>query len=69
MLKTTTQKTINGTSVMEESGMQVATMCASVYEDGRVSITKNICDAERYLANKQEVQKDFEDFEKMVMAN
>lgn len=58
------QKTINGQSMI--NGTPAATMSATVYENGNVSISKNICNIELYESNKSEVRDDMANFENLV---
>lgn len=66
MLKTSTQKTINGYSVID--GEMAASMTASVCEDGNLSIAKNISNIDTYRKNKDEVRADMEQFETTVFS-
>lgn len=61
MLKTTVSKTISGTSVIDNA--MVASMTATISEEGNISISKNVYNKELYNQNKAAVQKDMADFE------
>ena len=61
MLKTTVSKTISGTSVIDNA--MVASMTATISEEGSISISKNVYTKELYNQNKAAVQKDMADFE------
>ena len=61
MLKTTVSKTISGTSVIDNA--MVASMTATISEEGNISISKNVYNKELYNQNKAVVQKDMADFE------
>lgn len=69
MLKTTTSKNFNGTSIIDDGEMKgviVASMYASISEDGNININKTITNKEVYNRHKEEVQKDLRDFENFV---
>ena len=69
MLKTTTSKNFNGTSIIDDGEMKgviVASMYASISEDGNININKTITNKEVYNCHKEEVQKDLRDFENFV---
>lgn len=69
MLKTTTSKNLNGTSIVDDGEMKgviVASMYASISEDGNININKTITNKEVYNRHKEEVQKDLRDFENFV---
>ena len=69
MLKTTTSKNFNGTSIIDDGEMKgviVASMYASISEDGNININKTITNKEVYNRHKEEVQKDLLDFENFV---
>lgn len=69
MLKTTTSKNFNGTSIVDDGEMKgviVASMYASISEDGNININKTITNKEVYNRHKEEVQKDLQDFENFV---
>ena len=69
MLKTTTSKNLNGTSIVDDGEMKgviVASMYASISEDGNININKTITNKEVYNRHKEEVQKDLRDFETFV---
>ena len=68
MLKTTVQKTLSGSSVIKTDKEEkvVASMSASIQEDGSISINKYISDKDMYKANKDEVRADMDSFETMV---
>lgn len=69
MLKTTTSKNFNGTSIVDDGEMKgviVASMYASISEDGNININKTITNKEVYNRHKEEVQKDLRDFENFV---
>ena len=69
MLKTTTSKNFNGTSIIDDGEMKgviVASMYASISEDGNININKTITNKEVYNRHKEEVQKDLMDFENFV---
>lgn len=69
MLKTTTSKNLNGTSIVDDGEMKgviVASMYASISEDGNININKTITNKEVYNRHKEEVQKDLLDFENFV---
>lgn len=69
MLKTTTSKNLNGTSTVDDGEMKgviVASMYASISEDGNININKTITNKEVYNRHKEEVQKDLQDFENFV---
>lgn len=69
MLKTTTSKNLNGTSIVDDGEMKgviVASMYASISEDGNININKTITNKEVYNRHKEEVQKDLRDFEVFV---
>ena len=68
MLKTTYQKTINGTSVVttENGDVVAATMYAAIQEDGSTSITKSISNKAVYEANKADVREDMQAFDSIV---
>ena len=69
MLKTTTSKNLNGTSIVDDGEMKgviVASMYASISEDGNININKTITNKEVYNHHKEEVQKDLRDFENFV---
>ena len=69
MLKTTTSKNLNGTSIVDDGEMKgviVASMYASISEDGNININKTITNKEVYNRHKEEVQKDLHDFENVV---
>lgn len=69
MLNTTVQKTISGSSVVKtDKGVDavVASMSASIQEDGSISINKYISDKDLYKANKDEVREDMDSFETLV---
>ena len=69
MLKTTTSKNFNGTSIIDDGEMKgviVASMYASISEDGNININKTITNKEVYNSHKEEVQKDLRDFENFV---
>ena len=69
MLKTTTSKNFNGTSIIDDGEMKgviVASMYASISEDGNININKTITNKEVYNRHKEEVQKDLQDFENFV---
>ena len=69
MLKTTTSKNLNGTSIVDDGemkGVTVASMYASISEDGNININKTITNKEVYNRHKEEVQKDLRDFENFV---
>ena len=61
MLKTTVSKTISGTSVIDNA--MVASMKATISEEGNISISKNVYNKDLYNQNKAAVQKDMADFE------
>ena len=61
MLKTTVSKTISGTSVIDNA--MVASMTATISEEGNISISKNVYNKDLYNQNKAAVQKDMADFE------
>lgn len=61
MLKTTVSKTISGTSVIDNA--MVASMTATISEEGNISISKNVYNKDFYNQNKAAVQKDMADFE------
>lgn len=61
MLKTTVSKTISGTSVIDNA--MVASMTATISEEGNISISKNVYNKDLYNQNKDAVQKDMADFE------
>ena len=61
MLKTTVSKTISGTSVIDNA--MVASMTATISEEGSISISKNVYNKELYNQNNAAVQKDMADFE------
>lgn len=61
MLKTTVSKTISGTSVIDNA--MVASMTATISEEGNISISKNVYNKDIYNQNKAAVQKDMADFE------
>lgn len=72
MLRTTTSKSFNGTSTINDASgapIIVASMYATINEDGNVNINKTITNRTVYAANKSEVQKDFDDFENLVYGN
>ena len=69
MLKTTTSKNFNGTSIVDDGEMKgviVSSMYASISEDGNININKTITNKEVYNRHKEEVQKDLLDFENFV---
>lgn len=69
MLKTTVSKTMSGNSVVKTvDGLEsvVASMSASIQEDGTISINKYVSNKELYNANKDEVRADMEAFEAAV---
>lgn len=69
MLKTTTSKNFNGTSTVDDGEMKgviVASMYATISEDGNININKAITNKEVYNRHKEEVQKDLRDFENFV---
>ena len=68
MLRTTVQKTLSGSSVIKTDKEEkvVASMSASIQEDGSISINKYISDKELYQANKDEVRADMDSFETLV---
>ena len=69
MLQTTTSKNLNGTSIVDDGEMKgviVASMYASISEDGNININKTITNKEVYNRHKEEVQKDLRDFENFV---
>ena len=69
MLKTTTSKNFNETSTVDDGEMKgviVASMYASISEDGNININKTITNKEVYNRHKEEVQKDLRDFENFV---
>ena len=69
MLKTTTSKNFNGTSIVDDGEMKgviVASMYASISDDGNININKTITNKEVYNRHKEEVQKDLRDFENFV---
>ena len=69
MLKTTTSKNFNGTSIVDDGEMKgviVASMYASISEDGNININKTITNKEVYNRHKEEVHKDLRDFENFV---
>ena len=69
MLRTTTSKNFNGTSIVDDGEMKgviVASMYASISEDGNININKTITNKEVYNRHKEEVQKDLRDFENFV---
>ena len=69
MLKTTTSKNLNGTSIVDDGEMKgviVSSMYASISEDGNININKTITNKEVYNRHKEEVQKDLRDFENFV---
>lgn len=61
MLKTMVSKTISGSSMIENA--IVASMIATISEEGNISISKNVYNKELYNQNKAAVQKDMADFE------
>ena len=61
MLKTMVSKTISGSSMIENA--IVASMTATISEEGSISISKNVYNKELYNQNKAAVQKDMADFE------
>lgn len=61
MLKTMVSKTISGSSMIENA--IVASMTATISEEGNISISKNVYNKELYNQNKAAVQKDMADFE------
>ena len=61
MVKTTVSKTISGTSVIDNA--MVASMTATISEEGNISISKNVYNKDLYNQNKAAVQKDMADFE------
>ena len=72
MLRTTTSKSFNGTSTINDasgSPIMVASMYATINEDGNVNINKTITNQDAYKQNKVEIQKDFDDFENLVYNN
>lgn len=64
MLNMTYQKTINGTSTVNNES--VAFMSASIQENGAITITKNISNIKLYNENKKEVRADLLAFEQKV---
>lgn len=54
-------KTISGTSVIDNA--MVASMTATISEEGNISISKNVYNKDLYNQNKAAVQKDMADFE------
>ena len=60
---------MNGTSIVDDGEMKgviVASMYASISEDGNININKTITNKEVYNRHKEEVQKDLRDFENFV---
>ena len=64
MLKTTVSKTISGQSIVDNA--MVASMTATLSDDGNISISKNVYNTELYNKNKAAVQKDMSDFESEI---
>ncbi len=64
MLKTTLSKTINGQSIVDNT--MVASMTATLSEDGNITISKNVYNTEIYNKNKAAVQKDMADFDAAI---
>ena len=60
-VKDTVSKTISGTSVIDNA--MVASMTATISEEGNISISKNVYNKDLYNQNKAAVQKDMADFE------
>ena len=72
MVRTTTSQSFNGTSMVNDvSGnpIMVASMYATINEEGNVNINKTITNQDVYKKNKTEIQKDFDDFENLVYSN
>lgn len=61
MLNVTMSKNLNGTSVID--GNVVATMYATIQENGNVSINKNVVNNDLYIKNKVSIRQDMFDFE------
>lgn len=68
MLRTSVSKTVTGTSLVNSGDvdMVVASMSASIHEDGNVNINKTIVNRDLYNANKEIVRSDMEAFEVFV---
>lgn len=68
MLSKTKSISLNGKSTITVDGRNVIamTMNANVNEDGSVSTSKYLQDKEIYLANKEEVDTDYAEFESYV---
>ena len=64
MLNTTSSKQFSGTSTIDN--VVVANMYATINEDGNININKTITNQELYVANKEDVRKDMNDFEDLV---
>ena len=68
MLRTSVSKTVTGTSMVKSGDVDVivASMSASIHEDGNVNINKTIVNRDLYDANKEDVRADMEAFEELV---
>lgn len=65
MLNVNQSITLNGTSSVEENGVatDIMYMNATIYENGGLSINRNIANAQAYIANKATYTKDVTEFE------
>lgn len=69
MLKTGITTNINGTSYVEENGgeaVSIASMSASIDENGKISESTNIFNENEYEKHKNMVQEDINEFHKLV---
>lgn len=65
MLNVNKSITLNGTSSVEENGVatDIMYMNATIFENGGLSINRNIANAQAYIANKATYTKDVTEFE------
>lgn len=68
MLETRKSTTFTGTSSIEVNGkkMAVASLSASISEEGTPNISKAILNKELYIANKEDVNSDMMEFEDLA---
>ena len=70
MLETRKSTTFTGTSNIKVDGknMAVASLSASISEEGTPNISKSILNRELYIANKEEVSNDMMEFEDLAFS-
>ena len=69
MLKMTKQSLLNGTVIIEKDGTEivVATVSATLQEDGTSSVNRYIQNNSLYLANRKTVDDDFKSFDASIV--